>query len=68
MFDTIFRSVAPPKEVTCCYLSSAVLEVKMDCIYLCAGETKNVYRISVGNPSGKWPLGGPKVDGRITLK
>jgi hypothetical protein len=32
------------------------------------GEERGVYRVLVGKPEGKRPLGDPSVDGRIILK
>jgi len=34
----------------------------------CMGEEKGVYRILVGRPKGKRPLGRPGIGGRITLR
>jgi hypothetical protein len=31
-------------------------------------EVSGVYRILMGKPEGKWPLGSPDVDGRIILR
>jgi hypothetical protein len=31
------------------------------------GEERGVYRVSVGKPGGRRPLGRPSVDGRIIL-
>jgi len=32
------------------------------------GERKGVYRVSMGKPEGKRPLGSPSVEGRIILR
>jgi hypothetical protein len=32
------------------------------------GEMRNAYRILIGKPEGKKPLGRPRIDGRIILK
>jgi hypothetical protein len=32
------------------------------------GERKSVYRVLVGKPEGKRPIGRPDVDGRIILR
>jgi hypothetical protein len=32
------------------------------------GEKRGAYRILVGRPEGRWPLGRPGIDGRIILK
>jgi hypothetical protein len=32
------------------------------------GERRGVYRVLVGKPEGKRPLGRPSVDGRIMLR
>jgi hypothetical protein len=32
------------------------------------GDRKGVYRILVGKPEGKRPLGKPNIDGRIILR
>jgi len=34
----------------------------------CMGERRGVYRVLVGEPEGKRPLGDPGVDGRIILR
>jgi hypothetical protein len=32
------------------------------------GESRGVYRVFVGKPEGKRPLGRPRLDGRIILR
>ena len=34
----------------------------------CIGERRGSYRVQVGKPEGKRPLGDPGIDGRIILK
>ena len=34
----------------------------------CMGDSRDVYRVLVGKPDGKRPLGKPKIDGRIILR
>jgi hypothetical protein len=32
------------------------------------GESRGTFRVLVGKPEERWPLGRPSVDGRIKLK
>jgi len=34
----------------------------------CIGETRGLYRVLMGKPEGKRPLGRPGIDGRIILR